>query len=939
MTLRPSVLRRLTRLDAVLAAGGVLGLLVYLLLLPAQHPLGAARYAPGPAEAQEVAEAFLTEKGYPVEGLQAKASLHRNARLLNALQATHGRTEAVRRLEEAPAALPAFYWEVLFEGRGGGEEEGPVPLYFVRLGQDGAVWEFRRFPEAFGRPTPSMVNVEPPEARDPPRQVDRSVLEAVMTPPMPTEASPRLAALTDSMLAASFSFDAPDSLWRQPPPSTWQGDPDLTRMMAEGQERGVQIRIGLGPGAAVALARQHLAPLPWAVATLRADSVWRPAEAEGRTARVRFARTEPLLGQALHAEVEVGAAGVLRDLELTFNPGAEAPFSGTTQRVADALRVAFIVIMMLILVAAFFRRLAARLIDGRAALVDGVLLGLLMSTVIVLYDGFGFEALGVSVWIQLLIRGGIALVMGAATAVFAMVVSAAADSTTRAVWPEKLRVSSLLRLGAYYNVYTGRALLRGTLLGFGLLGLSVLFLALFPAAAVTFAEDEGMLVATSLQPMTMTAASVGVEGFFILLILLLGLGTYAYRLRSSPVLTVGAVALGAVLIQAAPLDLATAPYMAGLAAVWGLALGIAFWRFDFVTAFVAYFVAGVLWYLGEGWLVDGTPVWVDVLLAGLLIGGILVLGLVGVASGRTRREVGEYVPAYIRDLTQQERLKQEIAIAREVQKSLLPHRMPAVEGLDVAAMCLAALDIGGDYYDFIEIEPGRLAVVVGDVSGKGTQAAFYMTLTKGILQTLAYEGLAPAEGVRRLNDHFRRMAPRGTFISLIYGVFDVAARTFTFVRAGHNPVILKRAAHPAAEFLQPAGMAIGLAPAAVFAQHLEEVTITLHRGDVLVFYTDGFSEAMNTAKDLYGDDRLAERVAHTDARPAAQILRTVSEDVHHFMEAAGRHDDMTMIVVKFFSRAGFVPAEAAATDGRRAAAGAEPPHRPPAPKPDDSYGE
>ncbi|MDX1546042.1 MAG: PP2C family protein-serine/threonine phosphatase [Rhodothermales bacterium] len=902
MTLRSSVFRRLTRLDAVLAAGGVLGLLVYLVLLPTQHPLGAARYAPGPAEAQALAEAFLAEKGYPVEGLKAKASLRRNARLLNALQATHGRPEAVRWLGEAPAALPAFYWEVHFEGRGGEEEEDPVPLYFVRLGQDGAVWEFRRFPEAFGRPPPSVVNVEPPEARDPPRRVDRRVLQAVMAPPLPTEASPLLAALTDSMLAASFAFDAPDSLWRQPPPTSWQGDPELIRTMAEGQERGVQIRIGLGPGAAVALARQHLAPLPWAGPAFRADSVWRPPDAEGRTARVRFARTEPLLGQALHAEVEVGAAGVLRDLELTFNPGAEAPFSGTVQRVADALQVGFIVIMVLVLVAAFFRRLAARLIDGRAALVDGVLLGLLMSTVMALYDGFGFEGLGVSVWIQLLIRGGIALVVGAATAVFAMVVSAAADSMTRAVWPEKLRVSSLLRLGAYHNVYTGRALVRGTLLGLGLLGLSVLFLALFPAAAVAFAEDEGMLVATSLQPMAMTAASVGVEGFFILLILLLGLGTYAYRLRSSPAPAVGVVALGAMLMQAAPPDLAAAPYMAGLAAVWGLVLGVAFWRFDFVTAFVAYFVAGVLWYLGEGWLVDGTPVWVDVLLAGLLIGGILVLGLVGVASGRTRREVGEYVPAYIRDLTQQERLKQEIAIARQVQTSLLPHRMPDVEGLDVAAMCLAALDIGGDYYDFIEIEPGRLAVVVGDVSGKGTQAAFYMTLTKGILQTLAYEGLAPAEGVRRLNEHFRRMAPRGTFISLIYGVFDVAARTFTFVRAGHNPVILKRAAHPAAEFLQPAGMAIGLAPAAVFAQHLEEVTLTLHRGDVLVFYTDGFSEAMNAARAQYGDERLAEKVGDVGRRSAGEILRAVTEDVHHFVEAVGRHDDMTMVVLKLSRR-------------------------------------
>ncbi len=206
--------------------------------------------------------------------------------------------------------------------------------------------------------------------------------------------------------------------------------------------------------------------------------------------------------------------------------------------------------------------------------------------------------------------------------------------------------------------------------------------------------------------------------------------------------------------------------------------------------------------------------------------------------------------------------------------------------------------MGGDYYDFVEVEPGKLAVVVGDVSGKGTQAAFYMTLTKGILQTLSREGLSPAEVMRRLNMLFYANAPRGTFISMIYGVFDVEARSFTFARAGHNPVILKRSPSQEPDLVQPTGMAIGLVDGPTFDNTIEERTLELRIGDVLVFYTDGFSEAMNLARDEYGDGRLARKVSDLGNRSATELLDAVAEDVHHFVGAADRHDDMTMVVVK-----------------------------------------
>jgi sigma-B regulation protein RsbU (phosphoserine phosphatase) len=289
---------------------------------------------------------------------------------------------------------------------------------------------------------------------------------------------------------------------------------------------------------------------------------------------------------------------------------------------------------------------------------------------------------------------------------------------------------------------------------------------------------------------------------------------------------------------------------------------------------------------------------------------LAVVGLVGTFSRRTATEVPTYMPSYIQELAQEERIKGELELAFQVQATFLPRHMPKVEGLDVAAMCLPALEIGGDYYDFVTLDGGRLAVVVGDVSGKGIQAAFYMTLVKGFLQTLCRIFGAPAEVLRRLNVLFCENVPRGTFISMIYGVLDVEARTFTFARAGHNPVILKRSPSQDPELSRPAGLAIGLVTGPRFDNTIAEATLHLRPGDVLVFYTDGFSEAMNARKELYGDERLAQRVSEVGQRSAAEILRAVSEDVHHFMEAAGRHDDMTMVVIKLRSRTSYTPGSA-----------------------------
>ena len=447
------------------------------------------------------------------------------------------------------------------------------------------------------------------------------------------------------------------------------------------------------------------------------------------------------------------------------------------------------------------------------------------------------------------------------------------------------------------NRPVGRALLRGLALALIVNGVFVLFLTLVPDSRLLF-ETEVPGYERFFSYFAFMAGMMGWNGFLQLAMVLLGVGVVVYKRKPDGRLVVLAAALllGLLLINPVPV----APFGLGLASslLAGLVFALVFWRYDFLTCLVGFVLCHVLWVTSPGWAVEGSPLLIDAGLTYAAMGLIGLTGLAGIRSNKTGDAIPQYVPDYIIELSQKERMTRDIEIARQVQASFLPRRMPEVRGLDLAGMCLAAQEVGGDYYDFVSLAPHRLAVIIGDVSGKGIQAAFYMTLAKGFFRTLCRETESPAEVLRRMNRLFWESAERGTFISVIYGILDLQARTFTFARAGHNPVILKRSPSQYPDLVQPAGLALGLIADARFDRTIEERVLHLRAGDVLVFYTDGFSEAMNSQKQMYGDRRLAEKVAEFGRLTADGILRVVSEDVHRFIEQAGRFDDMTMVVAK-----------------------------------------
>ena len=221
----------------------------------------------------------------------------------------------------------------------------------------------------------------------------------------------------------------------------------------------------------------------------------------------------------------------------------------------------------------------------------------------------------------------------------------------------------------------------------------------------------------------------------------------------------------------------------------------------------------------------------------------------------------------VRDLLRQsaekKRLEEELRIAREIQMSLLPRDTVSIPGVMVAVTCVPAREVGGDYYDFIRLGDRRLGVLVADVSGKGTSAALYMAELKGLFLSLSRIYESPRELLVQVNRIIADHIDSRSFITMTYAVLDMDRGILTYARGGHTPLIHVRGQGdpPSADMLIPSGLVVGLDGfESQFEALIEEASLSVGHGDVIALFTDGISEAMNTADDLFGDDRLCRLV-------------------------------------------------------------------------------
>lgn len=256
---------------------------------------------------------------------------------------------------------------------------------------------------------------------------------------------------------------------------------------------------------------------------------------------------------------------------------------------------------------------------------------------------------------------------------------------------------------------------------------------------------------------------------------------------------------------------------------------------------------------------------------------------------------------FLAEELENERYQKELKVARKVQESLLPDELDHNESFDITAFSVAADEVGGDYYDTYRLDENRFALMIADVSGKGTSAAFHMSQMKGIFHSLAQLELGPDQFLIRANHALSRCLDKMSFITAYYFIIDTNTRQLSFARAGHCPAIYFCAESDSLQFFQHDGLGLGIAKRTQeFENHVFVKEQPFQKNDVLVLYTDGIVEARNGAGEEFGYDRLGELVKEYAALPAQRMQEAIIEGLYKFCGNELLNDDYTLVVVKFF---------------------------------------
>ena len=268
------------------------------------------------------------------------------------------------------------------------------------------------------------------------------------------------------------------------------------------------------------------------------------------------------------------------------------------------------------------------------------------------------------------------------------------------------------------------------------------------------------------------------------------------------------------------------------------------------------------------------------------------MGIAGQAASAIEGALLAHVEA------ERQHLEQEINVAREIQTSLLPARIPQLPGWDSGAMWRLARQVGGDFYDFwlfhSGAEAGNMGFVIADVSDKGVPAALFMALSRSLVRGAALDGTSPARAMERANRWIMRDSQSFMFVTLFYGILDPRTGILRYTCAGHNPPLLYRANTGEVEPLRTPGIALGVIEDAV----LGEAQTTMHRGDVLVCYTDGVTEAVNDTMEEWGVPRLITAAIDTSGGSVEAVLSTISDRLGVHTGDLPPFDDVTLLVIK-----------------------------------------
>jgi sigma-B regulation protein RsbU (phosphoserine phosphatase) len=247
------------------------------------------------------------------------------------------------------------------------------------------------------------------------------------------------------------------------------------------------------------------------------------------------------------------------------------------------------------------------------------------------------------------------------------------------------------------------------------------------------------------------------------------------------------------------------------------------------------------------------------------------------------------------DLADKQRMDRDVEVARDIQNVLLPSTCPPLPGFEIQACNVAAQEVSGDYFDFIELDGGRWGLAIADVSGKGVPASLIMAMCRCVLRSVAPGKTSAAETLRDLN---RRLYPdirEDMFITMVYAILDPATHTLVLARAGHERPLVFRGG--AVETIDSKGMPLGIDSGDVFDTVIHDVSVTLGAGDSLILFTDGVTETLDEEGREFGKDNFSEAIRVSAPEGADAVIKNVLERLTRFRGDGPPHDDVTLITL------------------------------------------
>jgi len=250
------------------------------------------------------------------------------------------------------------------------------------------------------------------------------------------------------------------------------------------------------------------------------------------------------------------------------------------------------------------------------------------------------------------------------------------------------------------------------------------------------------------------------------------------------------------------------------------------------------------------------------------------------------------------EANEKKRLDHDLEIARDIQRILLPSEAPVIPGFEISGINIPARHVSGDYFDYLTVDNDKLGVAIADVSGKGVPASIIMAICRSVLRSQAAGNPSPADVLQKVNRQLYPDIKEDMFISMAYVILDHVQGTMVLSRAGHDAPILFDQATGTATPVKPPGMVLGIDSGSVFDRITLDYALTLNRGDCLLLYTDGVTEALDANGDEFGPDRMIESVRASAPEGAPAIITGLIDALRSFVGAQPQNDDITLIAIR-----------------------------------------